>query len=275
LAIGIGLGYIAGQVALASRAGVANALATLFEPREAADWLPYAVLLALGIAFFAAHAPPAWQRIDVLVTIMLVIGLPLRLLAGSAYVTQSWSSLEKLAYLVLLAAILGLNWLILGTARDGEHSRLRPLLFSVIAVGTAVVVALSGVLVYAELCGAVAAATAGALAAQLPPAGFTDTHLAHANSSFDNFATAGVLTCSLASLVVLGCFYGKLAPINAALVFVSMWLAGIRMPGVVAAWSPWQQAAVRIGLVLVPLVVAVARAAVAAQASMSSSPYAI
>ena len=62
-ALGVGLGYIVGSVAVTSRsAGLSPAVAKLVRPHEAHDWLPLAVLLAMGVTLLAAAAPRAWQR---------------------------------------------------------------------------------------------------------------------------------------------------------------------------------------------------------------------
>lgn len=279
---GVGLGYVAGQLGLASRAGVARIITSLVRPHEAVDWLPHAVLLALGVTILATYAPRAWHRWIVVLTATLSIGLPLRLLAGSAYVTR-WSALEKLSYLALLSATFGLTWLLLAAARDDEHPRLRPVLMIVVAAAAAVVVALSGVLVYGELCGVVAAALSGTgLVRALGATGFASVRLplslteslakpaAHVRGVN---AAAGVLTFSLGSLIVLSSFYAKLTPANAALLFLSLMIAGGRLPGFLSSWPSWQQVAIRAGVCLLPLTIALARAVAAAQASMSASPY--
>src|SRR5262245_45534172 len=102
---GAGIGYIVGQLGLAARrGGVERVISTFIRPHEAADWLPLAVLLALGVTVLAIYAPRAWQRIILVLAALMTIGLPLRLLAGSSFVTTKWSPLEKLAYIALLAA---------------------------------------------------------------------------------------------------------------------------------------------------------------------------
>jgi hypothetical protein len=258
-AVAVGLGYVAAQLALAGRAGAAGAFASLVAPREAVEWLPYAVLFALGLTILATYAPRTWRRLVIILAVMLSIGLPLRLLANSDYSVR-WSLLEKLAYISLLSATLGLTWLVLAAARRTEQPRLRPLLLIAVAAGSAVVVALSGVFVYGELCGAVAAALAGA---------------AVASRAWQLEGAAGVVTFSLGSLIVLSCFYAELTTSNAALLFLAMMMAAGRLPEHVSARPAWQQVALRTGLTLLPLAVALAQALAAAQAEMSSNPYAI
>jgi hypothetical protein len=88
-------------------------------------------------------------------------------------------------------------------------------------------------------------------------------------------SAAGAITCTLGGLIVLGCFYGELLPMNAALLFVSLWMSAGRLPRALMNFPPLLQAALRIGLCLVPLGIALARAVTAAQADMSAGPYAI
>ena len=105
-AAGVGIGYLAGQLGLAGRARPTRAFWSFARPHEAVDWLPHAVLLALGVTIFAIYAPRKWRRLAIALAVLLSIGLPLRLLAGSDYVTHQWSMLEKLSHLALLAATL-------------------------------------------------------------------------------------------------------------------------------------------------------------------------
>lgn len=258
-AAGAGLGYIAAQLGLAGRAGTAGAVASLLAPREAVEWLPYAVLFALGLTILATYAPRTWHRLVIALSIMLTIGLPLRLLANSDY-SARWSPLEKLAYISLLSATLGLTWLVLASARQTEQPRLRPVLLIIVAAGSAVVVALSGVFVYGELCAALAAALVGT---------------ALATRAWQVEGAAGIVTFSLGSLIVLSCFYAQLTTSNAMLLFLAMMMAAGRLPEHVSTRPVWQQVVLRAGLTLLPLAVALAQAVTTAQADMSSNPYAI
>jgi hypothetical protein len=204
--------------------------------------------------------PRPWKQAAIVAAVVLTIGVPLRLLAGSVYDTQ-WSLVEKLGYLPMIASMFGVFWLALSSGRDGEHSRLRPVLLIVAAAGGAVVIALSGALVYGELCGAVAAALAGTFAVAL----------ATGNDRVDG--AAGPLTFSFVALIVLGYFYAELTLVNAVLLALTTLLAGVRMPAFVASRPPWQSAALRIGLTLLPLAVAVGRTIVAFQADVAADPY--
>jgi hypothetical protein len=259
-AVGVGLGYVAGQIGLAGRARVARAFWSFASPHEAVDLFPHAVLLALGVTIFAAYAPRKRRTWAIVMAALLAIGLPLRLLAESAYVTHEWSNLEKVSHLALLAATLGLTWLLLATVPEAEQPRLRPAFLIVVALGSAVAIALSAGLVYGELCGVVAAAVSGAWVAAHPrgPSG-----------------ASGVLTCSLGSLIVLAHFYAQLTPTNATMLLISLVFAGGRLPHVVSTWQPWQQLAVRGGLWLVPLIFAVVSSALTAQTATSAGPYAV
>jgi hypothetical protein len=157
---------------------------------------------------------------------------------------------------------------LLASARDDVQPRLRAGLLVVVASAASIVIALSGVLIYGKLCGAIAAAIAGAAAMM---AWFDRRAL---RGLWQLSGAAGVVTVLLGGLVVLGCFYGNLSPMNAALLFLALLAAGGRLPRAIVALPAWQQAAVRAGLCLLPLVVALVRAVGAAQAGMSAGPYA-
>lgn len=242
-AAGVASGYIAGQLILTSRAGVGHALQALVSPHEARDWLPHAVLLALGVTMLAIYAARSWRQWVIGLAALLVIGVPARLLSGP--VAQQWSALEKFSHLALLAATLALVWLLLAAARDEEFPRLRQVLVILSAVGAAITVTLSGSFTFGRLCGIVAAAVTGT--ALVSPRGLT--------------GAAAVITFSLGSLIILGVFYAELFPANAALLLISITAAAGRLPEVVSTRPAWQQAAARAMLCLAPLAIALVTSA--------------
>jgi hypothetical protein len=261
-AAAVAIGFIAGQFALAARHGIPAALDAFLAPREAVAWLPFAVLLALGITMLTAFAPANRRTISRFLAIVFTIGLPLRLLAGSASVTMRWSVAERFAYLALLAGTFALTWLTLAAPADHDHPRLRPLLMILVAVGAAAVVTVSGVFVYGELCGVLAAAIGGAfLIENLPPARL-------GNPS----GLAAVAACVFFSLILLSYFFGKLTLTNAALLLVSMLAAGGPMPAPLKPLSTWQQTTLRIAICLTPLAIAIAQSLAAAN-TPAASPY--
>jgi hypothetical protein len=267
-AAAIATAFVVAQVSLAVRDAGARAIDMLVWPHEAADWLPHAAFLAVGIALFSTYAPTAWRNWSIVLSATLVIALPFRLLAYSTFVTHQWLIPEKLAIATLLGATFSLIWLLLGTVREDEHPRLRPALLIVVASAAALVIALSGVIIYGKLCGTIAAALSGmaGMLALIDPRA--------ARGWWQASGAAGVLTVTLGGLIMLGSFYGKLTPMNAALLAVSLVAAGGRLPRLIAGLPAWQQGAVRIALCLLPLGVALLRALSAAQTGMSSGPYA-
>jgi hypothetical protein len=237
---GVAAGFIAGQLVLASRAGFARALGLFIQPREASDWLPHAVLLALGITILTAHAPRRRRPVAIGLAALLAVAVPARLLAG--HFAQQWSMLEKVAHITLLGATLGLVWLVLATARDGEFSRLRQALLVVASVGAAAIIGLSGSFTLGRLCGVVAAALTGT--ALVSPRGLV--------------GAAGVVAVSLGGLLLLGVYYARLHPATAALVVLSIVAAAGRMPDFISSRPIGQQAAVRSAFALVPLAIGLA-----------------
>ena len=102
-------GYLAGHWALEARGvGFPAAVAKSFNPHEARDWLPLAVISAAAIEAVALLG----KRGAALAWVLRVVGcllLPWRLLAGSVYLpstaqdvgfdTGAWSTLEATAWL--------------------------------------------------------------------------------------------------------------------------------------------------------------------------------
>jgi hypothetical protein len=237
---GVAMGMIAGQCALASRRGFARAIQQLVVPREAGDWLPAAVLLAMGITILAANAPRRWRLPITALAALLAVSLPLRLLAG--HVAQQWSGLERVAYLALLAASLALVWLLLATNRDEELAWLRAPLLVVASLGAAIVMTLSGSFTIGRSCGVVAAAVAGtALVARRGLSG-----------------AAGVVAIGLGGFIILGVFYARLHAANAALLAFAIVAAAGRVPDFFSD-GPARRAVVRVTLCLIPLAIALAR----------------
>jgi hypothetical protein len=208
---------------------------------------------------FATYAPRKWRRLAVALAAILIDALPLRLLAGSVYVTRDWSLLETLIHVMLLAATFGLSWVLLAAARESDQPRTRSAMLIVVAAGMAISMALSAGLANGELCGVAAAALTGAW---------------FVSGARGLSGASGVLTVSLCSLVMLSHFYAQLTPINASLLLASLVFGGGRLPDVVSTWQPWQQVAVRTGLCLAPLALAMARSFVESQTGVSADPYA-
>jgi hypothetical protein len=256
-ATAVALAYVTGQIGLALRAG--DSLAQLLRPHEAVDWLPFAVLAALGVTTVTSMTAHPWRRLAIGLAVALTIALPLRLLHGSAYDLQ-WTLAEKLTHIALLAAALGLTWLLLASPREDDHPRLRPILLIVVVSTAAVIVSLSGVFVYGELCGVLAAALTGAFLASRSPCAA---------------GSAGVVTFSLGSLILLAYFYAELTATNAALLLLATWAAAGPMPPFLQSSRAWQNASLRTLLTLVPLAIALAQTIAANQAAPPANPYAI
>jgi hypothetical protein len=260
-AASVGVGYVVGQVALASRGGLATALAALVGPREAGDWLPWAVALAAGTTIWIAHANDAWRWVGHGLAVVIVLAAPARLLGGSVYLVSRWSAGERIVCLAALAAALGGVWWLLEAAHDDDQPLVRSLLLIYTAVGTSVVLALSGSFAYGELCGVVAAALTGAvLAAALTP-----------GPSDGLGGAAGAVTMSLGGLILLGYFYAELSAANAVLLVIALGIAGGRAPVFSASLGGWRGAA-RAALCIVAIVLAVA-GAYAATSAHAAGPY--
>lgn len=259
----IAVGFLTGQLAIKSEAGIGTALSRFMQPQEAVDWLPLIVLLALGVTAVINHASNFGRSRTIALAAALTLAVPVRLLSGNVRLTQHWSVFEKLVYLSLLAATLGVMWLLLSTENKEEPHLLRAALLTLVAVGTAIVTTLSGAFVAGLSCGAVAASIAGtALACTLLPfrfgSGATGSASAEQHSSSAGIAAAApVITFSLGSLILLGHFYAYVTIMHAALLFLSLAATSVPLPNFLRRAPIWQQAAARTLVCVLPLLMVV------------------
>lgn len=266
-ACGLACGFVVGLFGLKSQAGFAAALKSIAQPHEAADWLPIIVLLALGVSVLLLSAPPSHWRRTIALAAVLAIAVPLRLLSGNVRLTHDqWSPLDKFAYLTLLAATLGFVWLLLASGSDEQPSLARLLFLVIVAVGTAVVLTLSGVFVYGQYSGAVAAALTGtALAVFLGATGPQRSGATGSASASQRFAlpglpgAAGIITYSLGSLIILGHFFASLSVANTVLLMLSLAAAGGPLPEFMICRPAWQRISARATVCLIPLIAALAK----------------
>jgi hypothetical protein len=269
----VGGGYIVGQLARATRVGWRAGFESLAAPREAGDWLPWLVAAAVGITVLAAYAPGRWQRSIVGLALLLSVVAPVRLLAGSVYVTSRWSALEKLAVVAIWAAALAIVWTCLALGRACGQSRLRGGLLVIVAIAMAVILTISGSLVGGERCGMVAAALAGATGYASAAWAFsrrrgTETGAGKMCSSEGLSGAAGAITMSLGGLLLLGYFYAELKLTVAVLLGAALCVAGGNLPTIRPEGKLWQ-AVFRCGLCLALL----AAAFVVALSTIQSDSY--
>lgn len=238
-------GFLVAQFTLRGQSGFSESLHTFLQPHEAIDWLPHIVLLALGVTIVIYLAPTQRPRLIALAA-ALCLAAPVRLLSGN--LAQHWSILGKVAVLVSLAAALGIVWLLLASDDNEQTAIVRVPLLILVAVGTAIVVAQSGVLIYGLSSAALGAAITG-------------TALVFAfrgsASSSGAAATAGILTFALGSLIILGHFYSELSTMSAALLLLSLVATAVPLPALLRNGPPWQQNMARTACCLFPLAIAV------------------
>jgi hypothetical protein len=238
-------GFLAAQFALRGQSGFSESLQTFLQPHEAVDWLPHIVLLALGVSIVMYLAPAQRPRLIAL-AVALCLAAPLRLLSGN--LAQHWSIPGKVAVLASLATLLGLFWLLLASNDNEQPAILRVPLLILVSVGTAVIVTQSGVLIYGLSSAALSAAIAGTALV------FSFRGIA-ASSGFA--ATAGVITFTLGSLIILGHFYAELSTTNAALLLLSLAATATPLPALLKSGPPWQRNTACIVCCLLPLFFAV------------------
>jgi hypothetical protein len=252
----IACGFLIAQFALRSQAGISDSLHSFIEPHEAVDWLPHIVLLALGVTIIMYLAPSDRRRLIAL-AIALCLAAPVRLLSGN--VANHWSIPQKFAWLALLAALLGIVWLLLAS-KDGERPAfIRVPLLLLVAVATAVVLTQSGVLVYGLSCGALGAAITGTslmLSSEAWRGRFSGR--AHPSAPAGITGAAGIITFTLGSLIILGHFYAELSTTNAALLFLSLTATAAPLPALLRIGPAWQRNAAGVMFCILPLAIAVA-----------------
>jgi len=271
------VGFVAGHWGLETRTiSFAAALTKSFQPTEARDWLPLLMLLAIvpdALACIGKRGP----AIGWLLRCALCVFVPWRLLHGSVYLPLSlpdlgldaadlggWSSGEAAAWIGGSGAMLliGWHWSRGGDQQSGQRrdAFVRSALAVVVALGGAIVTAMSGSLVYGQMFGVLTAVLAGCgLASALLSTGRGPE------------AAAGPVMIAFGSLLVVSHFYAGLKIPNAALLWVALSLA----IGWLSLPSRWQ-ALGRGVLCLATLGIAVTLAGLdfaATQAEAESNPY--
>jgi hypothetical protein len=224
------------------------------------DWLSIIILLALGISLLLMATAPAYRHYTRVLTVAFSIAAVSRLLADNAWLSAE-SVFLKVAYIVLLVSVINLLWRLVGSGGDRSASLYRSALVIVVAAGAAGVLTLSGVLIYGQLSGALAAGLTGCVVAGLfRAAGGGDPiwqWTAHGLRG-----AAGVITLSLVSLVILGKLFADLSTANAILLLGAMAAAVVPFPGQLSQQSFSLQMPARALLCLLPLAAAFANVAV-------------
>jgi len=133
------------------------------------------------------------------------------------------------------------------------------MLVMIVAIASAVVLTLSGVLVYGQLCGVIAASLAGTAVAFVV-AKLGEPSSQEGSSALDGiYGAAGVVTFSLGSLILLGRFFAELSTTNAILLLLALAAAGSPLPFAAFRQPGWRQLFARTVLCCVPLAVAISR----------------
>lgn len=287
-AAAIALGFAAGQLALAAQpaavarpdlagaagawlAALPRAAAALLSPREASLWLPWGAALAAAVGWLASRGR-SLRVVAVALGLALAVGLPLRLLWGSVFLTSRWSAAEAaLRVGAIAAALLVVGWLATsgGSPEPSDRPRrgpdwLRPLLSAVIALGLAILLATSGSLSYARLAGALFAAILGGLLGAVGPV------------PRSSVGTAGpVVVTIVGGLLILGVAFAEVSVTHACLVAAALAAAPGRLPATDAPSAETVRGralVLRVALCLVPLGIAVGGSAAAFVAAVKSQP---
>jgi hypothetical protein len=246
--VAITSGFLTAQFFLRGQLGFAESVHTFIQPHEAVDWLPHIVLLALGVSLVMHFAPAHRSRLIALAAALCLVA-PIRLLSGD--LAQHWSIPGKVAILVCLAAAFGLLWLILALDDDRQPAVVRVPLLIFVAVSTALVVTQSGALTYGLTSAAFGAAIAGTAIVYL----FCGSAL-----SAGATASAGVITITFGSLILLSHFYAFLSVTNAGLLLFSLAATAAPLPVLLRSGRAWQRNMARFVFCLLPSAIAVGSA---------------
>ena len=232
---------------------MAAAFRAFTQPREAADWLPIIVLLALGITLLLLASPPRYRSYTWTLAAAFTLAVSLRLLSGNQRLSGPWSAFDKIACLALLTGVFASLWLLLAAGGEEQPTLARWFFVVIVSIVTAVVLALyAGVLVYGQACGALAAALSGAALACI--SGATGSTSAGHRLTLPGFnGAAAIITFSLGSLILLGHFFALPNVLGTGLLLISLAAAGGPLPATVLALPAWLQWVVRAVTCLLPL----------------------
>lgn len=263
-ALGVAAGFIAAQFGTKARGGFDSAWRAFTHPLDASDWLPAIALLALGVTLIGLLVSRRQRWVPIALAAFLATAAPVRLLTGN--VAQEWPPVSRLLYLALFASTFGTVWWLHSLNHDHEPGLNRPFFVAALAAGVAATLAMSGVLTYGILAGAIAASLAGVTL----PCVWNATSFAGARAesrpALQGFTgAAGVITCLTVGLILLGHFFASLSGINAVLLLLALAVAGAPFPAAFATQPQWSQISIRGLLCLTPLALALASAAASDQ----------
>lgn len=230
---GVLVGFATGVVALEARnSDFASAALRLVKPRESHEWLSLLGLLAI-LPALAGVSLGRFRVLRLALAAALVAATPLWLLRGGKYlpsqqvrdagiVVESAWSIGDAALIVgtLAAAALAAWWL--WEATESNHSpRVRSLLVTMALIAAAATAGLTSSFTYAQLMGALAAASGGAAAAAWLLGVKTGPE-----------AAAGPLLVIAGGTLVLAMFYSSMRSWQAAGLWVGLAFAAGWLPGV-------------------------------------------
>jgi len=242
--LGVGLGFCAGCWWLGLRPH--------WPPREDQDRLLLLLFPAvIGVELVAAYL--GRFRFLVWLPRLVVAAAAARvLLHNTSYLadlagpgTREWTPARTYSILGGLAGTLAGVWVALVLLLRRTRSRSVPLTVALACGGAAVVVMLSGYASGGQLGLPLAAALTGAVLASLALSGTPDME-----------GALGIGVVGLFALLVLGCFFGQLTTINAALLFFAPLLGFFPELPYVCRLGPRLRGFLRLVLVLAPVLVA-------------------
>jgi hypothetical protein len=220
-------------------------------PREDQDRLLLLVLPAVIVVELAAAIPwlPRW--LAWLLRLAVAAGTARILLDNTSYVadlagpgTREWSAAQTWLNLGGLAAALAALWALLALLARRAPVRSIPLALALTTVGAAVIIMYSGYSSGGQLGFPLAGALAGVTVASLALSGTPEVR-----------GALGVGIVGLFALLVIGCFFGKLTPTHAALLFFGPLLCWLPELPYVRRLRPWLRGLAGVILTAVPVAV--------------------
>ncbi len=248
----IGAGFLLGCWILGNR--------PRWPPQEDQDRLFIVVLPSVLFVELAALFPRAPRWLIWPLRAALIVGIAPALLYGSSYLsnhagpgTADWSTVQAIAILGGLAALLAVVWSLLGLLSYRNPGLIHALCLAITSAGAAITVMLSGYATGGQNGLALAAALLGVA-----------TSMAALRWTARGTRPLGVAIVLLYSLLVAGRFFGELSSTHGILLFISPLLAWLPdLPGLrrLPSWARNLSRVLFVGLLVAVVLVAAARKA--------------
>ena len=211
-------------------------------PNDKLDWLPTLALAAMVLGLLDGTIPsPRWARWE---NRLIVSGSSLALILAPLF-AETWGLQQAAGWSFGLVAGMIAFWAVLD-ARAERLGSAMPSILLLLSITTAVTLGLSHSLVLASLGGVLAASMGAIWLVSL-----VNRRMGISHGLIPGFATIH------SGLLLVGVFYSELPRASALALTVAPLATFVDRLGPIARMSPWKRSAIRCGVMLIPLGVAV------------------